>query len=236
MFSHIRNVVISSFILLATPALAASIAHQNLVNQAVERFTQANKQHWSYQVHSIEIEEGEKTEVLAQHIPHANADKRWHLLQLNGKKPSSKQAEKFAKKRQNEGFSVSIKELIKTDALTLHHETPEYITFTYPVELSDLGEDALGKLVGSIQIDKRHLNIDHISIHNTDEFSPVALAEIDHFKLHMQFMTIDNTVLPKYNTMEMTGTFSFFIEIEETSKTTFSNYQKHLVVTDDNTI
>ncbi|MBQ4837620.1 hypothetical protein [Pseudoalteromonas luteoviolacea] len=233
MFSHIRTVVVTSFTLLSIPTLAASIAHQNMVNQAVERFTQTNKQHWSYQVHSVEVEEGEKTELQAQHTPHVDAGKRWQLLQLNGKKPSNKQADEFARKRQNEGFSVSIKELIKTDALTLDRETPEYISFTYPVELSDLGDDALGKLVGRIQIDKHNLNIDHISVHNTEEFSPVALADIDHFKLHMQFMTIDNTVLPKYNTMEMSGTFSFFIEIEETSKTTFSNYQKHLIVTDE---
>ncbi|MCF6439986.1 hypothetical protein L1077_11130 [Pseudoalteromonas luteoviolacea] len=226
MFQQFRCIaIICSLIVFTKPAMSASSEHVQLVESALEHFSQTNKQHWSYTIHSIEIEEGNKTEIHAKHQPNNAPYLRWQLLQLNGQQPSPKQAKEFAQKRENEGFSISIKELVKTHSLTLVQETPNSITLSYPVELADLGSDAIGKLTGHIKIDKSNQHIEQISVHNTASFSPVALAEISEFNLDMQFMTVSDTVLIQQTQMDMRGTFSFFIDIEETSTMTFDNYQ-----------
>lgn len=226
MFHHIQyTIILCAYFLLSTAALAASNEHVSMVESALEHFSQTNKQHWSYTIHSVEVEEGNKTELHAKHHPHEDTNQRWHLLRLNGQTPSLKQAKEFAQKRGNEGFSISIKELVKTQSLTVDKETPHSITFSYPVELADLGKDALGKLTGRIQINKTSHNIESISVHNTASFSPVALADIHDFKLSMKFVTVNDTILVQQTKMDMRGTFSFFIDIEETSTVTFDDYQ-----------
>ncbi|AOT06905.1 hypothetical protein [Pseudoalteromonas luteoviolacea] len=226
MFQQFRCIAITcSLIVFNKPAMSASSEHIHLVESALERFSQTNKQHWSYTVHSIEIEEGKKTEIHAKHQPNKDASQRWQLLLFNGQEPSQQQAKEFAQRREDEGFSISIKELVKTHTLSLTQETPNSITFSYPVELADLGSDAIGKLTGHIRIDKKSQHIEQISVRNTATFSPVALADISDFNLTMQFMTVNNAVLVQRTQMDMRGTFSFFIDIEETSTVTFDNYR-----------
>ncbi|MDK1288675.1 hypothetical protein [Pseudoalteromonas umbrosa] len=226
MFQQFRCIaIICSLIVFTKPAMSASSEHIQLVESALERFSQTNKQHWSYTIHSIEIEEGDKTEIQAKHQPNNNPYQRWQLLQLNGQQPSPKQIKEFAQKRENKGFSISIRELVRTHTLTLVQETSDSITFSYPVELADLGKDAIGKLTGHIKIDKSNQHIKQVSVHNTASFSPVALADISDFNLSMQFITVNDAVLVHQTKMDMRGTFSFFIDIEETSTVTFDNYQ-----------
>ncbi|TQF66786.1 hypothetical protein [Pseudoalteromonas luteoviolacea] len=212
--------------LLATfSTLAFEDTHQKFVEKAIAKFQATERHKWTFTYHNNEVEEGEKTEVYAQYLPQKPRGERWQLLKFNGVPPTQQQAKKFASNRENEGYSIRLTELINPNSLSLQGETSQTITFSYPVQLADLGKDAIGKLTGSVTINKSTASIEEVNIINTDEFSPVALADIRHFKLNMQFQTIKNSVLPKSTYMEMNGTFSFFIDIEETSKTTFSNYQ-----------
>ncbi|OCQ20880.1 hypothetical protein A7985_13885 [Pseudoalteromonas luteoviolacea] len=199
--------------------------HQQFVEKAIVKFQASERGKWAFTYHHNEIEEGEKTDIYAQYFPQNPRGERWQLLKLNGASPTQKQVKDFASKRENEGYSIKLTELINPQSLSIEKETAQTITFSYPVQLADLGKDAIGKLMGTVKINKSSASIEEVNIINTDEFSPVALADISHFKLNMQFQTINDSVLPKSSYMEMSGTFSFFIDIEETSKTVFSDYQ-----------
>ncbi|KZN67813.1 hypothetical protein [Pseudoalteromonas luteoviolacea] len=205
--------------------LALEGTHQQFVEKAIAKFQATERSKWAFTYHNNEVEEGDKTEVYAQYAPQNPRGERWQLLKLNGIKPTPKEAKNFASNREHQGYSIKLTELINPKALSLDKETDQTITFTYPVELADLGKDAIGKLTGTVTINKSTASIEEVNIINTEAFSPVALADISHFKLSMQFQTINNSVLPKNTHMEMNGTFSFFVDIEETSQTTFSNYQ-----------
>ncbi|KZN47253.1 hypothetical protein JL49_04530 [Pseudoalteromonas luteoviolacea] len=205
--------------------LALEDTYQQFVEKAIAKFQATERSKWAFTYHNNEIEEGEKTEVYAQYVPHNPRGERWQLLKLNGIRPTKKEAKNFASHREHEGYSIKLTELINPKALLLDKETDQTITFSYPVQLADLGKDAIGKLIGTVKINKSTANIEEVNIINTEAFSPIALADISHFKLSMQFQTINNSVLPKNTYMEMNGTFSFFVDIEETSQTTFSNYQ-----------
>ncbi|MCF2856710.1 hypothetical protein L1286_04465 [Pseudoalteromonas sp. SMS1] len=214
-----------SCLITAFPSLATEHTHQQFVEKAIAKFQATERGNWTFAYHHSEVEEGEKTDVYAQYHPQKPRGKRWHLLKLNGTPPTPKQVAEFASSRENEGYRVPLSELINPRSLSVESETAHGITYTYPVQLADLGKDAIGKLTGSVTINKVTASIEEINIINTDKFSPVALANISHFKLNMRFQTLKNHVLPKSSYMEMNGTFSFFIDIEETSKTTFSDYQ-----------
>ncbi len=206
------------------------------VEQAISKYEQSTRKNWAYHISSYENEEGDITSSVEQFIPAPEVEKQWTLIRMNGETPTQKQIKKFldnkikqakAKDKDQEedsNYSVALREIINLESLTFSSENTSHLKMNFNVYLSELGEDSIGKLQGSLSYNKQHKFIEHINIKNNAEFSPMFSANITELKLAFSFTNINDNVLPLQQEMEMKGTFAYFTEINETSTDSFSNY------------
>lgn len=208
------------------------------IHQAIVKFEQTDRKRWSYQVDRFENEEGDITSSLERFTPAPDAKTPWTLLRINGSKPTAKQQKKFLKtkhkkpekKQKGKNYSVKFREIINLESLTYQAETPTHLAMTFKVQLSQFGDDAKGKLGGLLSYNKKDEFIETITITNNAEFSPMFSASINDFLLTFNFINFDGSILFREHTLEMKGTFAYFVEIDEVSKDTYSDYQYQALV------
>lgn len=229
------NLVSANVTLASDNALAgtSSLELSSKVKQAIDKFEQTKRKHWSYEVSRYENEEGDITSSIERYQPDSTAQSPWSLHRINGKEPSKAQQEEFIenkleqqeKKSEGTSYSVALREIIQLDTLAFAHENTHYIEMNFDVFLNRLGDDASSKLQGSLLYNKQQQFIETLTITNKEAFSPIFSATINDFKLTFTFTQINEQVLPSRQDMAMKGTFAFFTEIDEVSHDTFSNYQ-----------
>jgi len=205
---------------------------QSLVDNAIANYQKTELSHWSFQVKRYENEEGDITSSVEEFTPHTNINDGWVLLQKNGKSPTKKQQKAFKQKKNKKEDSLNVKlsDLIDTDSLTLTGDSPSHLKANFNVWIEKLGEDAKGKLQGSLSYNKQDQFIEEITITNTSTFSPVFSAKISDLKIVFHFIYDKGFVLPKKQTLDMKGSFAFFTEINETSTDTFIYQNYHPVL------
>ena len=234
---HINLPFLAGVVLLAAALEPASArptvdnSYRETIDTAISRFEQTRREAWSYRVERYENEEGDITSSVEQYNPPT----QWTLLRLNGSAPSPKAQQAFQAKKQeqseesNKGanYSLSLRDIIDTNSLTLVDESSRQLRLGFKVKhLKRLGNDATGKLVGTLVFNKQEAFIEHIAITNNDVFSPVFSAKIEQIRLSFSFTHIDDAILPLETTMDMKGSFAFFTEIDETSRDSYSQYHK----------
>jgi len=215
-----------------TYAQATQTNIQSLVDNAIANYQKTELSHWSFQVKRYENEEGDITSSIEEFTPHTNINDGWVLLQQNGKSPTQKQQKAFKQKKNKKDDSLNVKlsDLIDTDSLSLTDDGPSYLKANFNVWIEKLGEDAKGKLQGSLSYNKQHQFIEEITITNTATFSPLFSAKISDLKIVFHFIYDKGFVLPKKQTLNMKGSFAFFTEIDETSTDTFIYQHYHPVL------
>jgi len=202
------------------------------ISQAILKFERTNRNDWAYQVTRYENEEGDISRSIEQFTPVSDPKKQWLLVSINENPPSQKQIKNFTekklaqakKKKEGANFSIALREIINLESLELSSENNSHIHINFDVYLSKLGEDAKGKLQGSLSYNKQLAFIESITIVNNAELSPVFSANITNLKLVFTFTSINDSILPHQQSMEMKGTFAFFTEINEVSSDSYSNY------------
>ena len=213
-------------------ANATSGEHKQLVLEALSKFENTPRAEWGYQVKRYENEEGDVTSSIERYQPGAEGMDRWLLLETNGKTPTDKEAQKFAKRKlkqeqqkgSEQGLSLSLRKLIRQETLVLQAEDDNHFTMGFKVIIDRLGEEAQEKLTGSLTFNKRRRFIETIDITSTDAFSPMFMVSITSFSMSLHFLKIGDAILPKENQMQMKGKMSFLTEIDEYSVDTFSDY------------
>ncbi|MCW8876515.1 MAG: hypothetical protein OQJ89_10055 [Kangiellaceae bacterium] len=203
------------------------------VEASIKQFEDTDRERWSFKVVRYENEEGDVTSSTEIYKPNPDKSKQWSLIELNGKKPTPKQIKRFVKKKvkasekksdESTNYSVRLREIIDIDSLTVTQESDTHKIMSFNVFLERLGDDAKGKLDGSLTFNKNQQFIDSITITNNSEFSPMLTASITDFSLSFKFIKMDSAILPVENTMDMKGSFAFFTDIEETSVDRFSEF------------
>jgi len=215
----------------ANRAISVSELKQT-VSGAITRFEQTDRSAWGFQVSRYESEEGDVTSSIEHFSPDLSVREQWSLESLNGEVPTPKQSQKFVDKKHEEmaekgeqNINLSLRELIQVNTLTLESEDLNNLRASFAVNIERLGDDASGKLRGSLILDKQNEFIKEIEIINTETFSPMFSAKITDFKLALTFLKIDDAILPYEQRLNMQGSFAFFTEILEESVDTFSNYR-----------
>jgi hypothetical protein len=208
------------------------------IHQAIVKFEQTDRKRWSYQVVRFENEEGDITSSLERFTPTPDAKTPWMLLRINGSKPTTKQQKKFLKtkrknsdkKQKGKNYSVKFREIINVESLAYQAETATHLKMTFQVQLNQFGDDAKGKLDGLLSYNKQKAFIETITITNNAAFSPMFSASINEFLLTFNFINIDEAILFREHTLEMKGTFAYFVEIDEVSKDTYFDHQYQALV------
>jgi hypothetical protein len=201
------------------------------VHEAIVKFENTQREHWSYSISRYENEEGDITSSIEQYSPRAYSKngETWLLKQINGEEPTPKQVKNFAEKKHSDENKTNIKlklrDLINQESLSLVSSDENSIVMAFNVQLKKLGKDSVGKLQGNLIYQKDKEYIEKISIWNNAEFSPMFTANITDLAITFTFVEIDGAVLAKENEMKMKGRFAYFTEINETSLDRFSGYQ-----------
>jgi len=211
-----------------SPAELAAI--KDKINRAIIKVEQTEKSLWSYNVSRYEDEEGEISSSIEQYSP--NTKEPWLLKKINGKQPTQKQIEKFAKKKQKQSntkeqennIQLPIRKLIDPEQLSLVSNDENHIVMAFNVDIKKLGKDSVGKLQGELFYQKDKQFIEKINIWNSADFSPMFSANITELSITFTFIQINGAILTKENEMKMKGSFAYFTEINETSLDSFSNY------------
>lgn len=225
--------------------IVASSSKVNAVNSeqlkeyvalALDKFEQTPRKNWQFTVNRYENEEGEITSSTERYTPSDISKERWTLIRSNDQAPTKKQQQEFQKKKlkaeqrkeSGNNFSAALREIINIDSLSFASENAEHILMHFDVYLKKLGDDAKGKLRGTLTFNKNQRFIERMVIENTQEFSPVFSANIAEFKLSFDFININEHILPQQQDMQMKGSFAIFTEIDEVSTDSFSDYQLKL--------
>lgn len=204
------------------------------ISQGISKIEQTKRKNWSFKVVNFENEEGDITSSIEHFTPNEDKSKRWALLRQNGETPTQRQVDDFINqkleraqnKEKGNNFSVKLRDLINIESLEYQSETASHINAGFNVYLKRLGEDAKGKLKGNLLYNKELQFIESITIVNTDDFSPMFSANISDLTITFDFIQLDESILPHKNEMRMKGTFAYFTEIDEISTTTYSDYEK----------
>jgi len=203
------------------------------IEQAITDFQQTHKKDWAYQVTRYENEEGEITSSVEHYTPSLSVKNQWKLISISGEEPTTKQQNKFIKskheqinnKEKNADYSVKLRELINLDSLQWLSDNDSHIQMSFQVSLKKLGEDAEGKLQGTLSYNKQHKFIEEIIIVNNAEFSPMFSASISDLAITFNFIKIKEAILPLKHELHMKGRFAYIYPIDEVSTDTYSNYE-----------
>jgi len=200
------------------------------VEQAISRFENRIRDKVSFVVERYENEEGDISQRVERYHPNNKDSANWQLISVNGKSPSTKQRqqyleEKREKQKKGKSISISLRELIKVDTLTVTHENKSISTVAFDVNTKPLGIDASGKLAGELRYNNQLAYIEAINVTNTETFSPMFSAEITDLDVLLEFSLFNDDVVILKQTMEMKGSYAFFVEIEEVSTATYSDYK-----------
>lgn len=200
---------------------------KSVVQNAIQRIKEADKTKWAFELHSYENEEGEITDYTAAFNGALPEGQKWQLLTKDKKPATDKQKRAFIKQRNKDKKTVSVKleQLITLDSLQLLDSANETITASFDVNIPKLGDDAIGKLKGALIVSPTSNLLKQITITNLAEFSPMAMTNIEQFKMLLTFTEVLEQVLPLSAEMTMRGTFAGFMELNETSKDNYTNYR-----------
>lgn len=199
---------------------------KSIVQKAIQRIKDVDKTKWAFELHSFENEEGEITDYTAAFNGALPEGQKWQLLSKDKKPATDKQKRAFIKQRNKDKktFSVKLEQLITLNSLKLLDSTNEVLTASFDVNIPKLGDDAIGKLTGKLIVSPTSNLLKQITITNLAEFSPMAMTNINQFKMVLTFAEVSEQVLPISAEMTMRGTFAGFMELNETSKDSYYNY------------
>ena len=199
---------------------------KSVVQKAIKRIKDVDKTKWAFELHSFENEEGEITDYTTAFNGALPEGQNWQLLTKDKKPATDKQKRAFIKQRNKDKktFSVKLEQLITLNSLKLLDSTNEVLTASFDVNIPKLGDDAIGKLTGKLIVSPTSNLLKQITITNLAEFSPMAMTNINQFKMVLTFAEVSEQVLPISAEMTMRGTFAGFMELNETSKDSYYNY------------
>lgn len=208
----------------------SSVVNETLkenILEAISKYEATNINEWAFEVSRYEFEEGTDTSSVERFSPSESDSSKWQLISINQRFPTPREQEDFARKK-NQGdtdISLSLRDLILTDSLTLEKQTPNNVYATFDVHLEQLGRKASASLRGHLTYNSQDAYITNIEISNTESFSPMFAATIDSINLQISFIKINDSVLTERVNLEMSGRFAIFSKLDERSSDIYSDYQ-----------
>ncbi|GEA10620.1 hypothetical protein [Alteromonas sp. KUL49] len=201
------------------------------IEQAIIAVEQTPRQQWAYTVSRFENEEGDISQSVERYDPNHESENMWELVSINNNAPTNAQQNAFKAEKlehsKNGGNSllIDLRELINLNELEFIASNGEITEIGFPVQIAKLGDDANGKLQGTLRYNEELGFIEKIIVVNNADFSPIFSATISDLKMTFSFTKRQGAILPHQTTLDMKGRFAFFTKIDETSTDTYSGYQ-----------
>lgn len=201
------------------------------IERAIVAIEQTPRTQWAYTVTRFENEEGDISQSVETYTPERDIEDRWQLVSINNHAPTNDEqnafkAEKLERSEDKENsLSIDLRELINLNELEFIASNGNITEIGFPVKLAKLGDDANGKLHGTLHYNEEQRFIEKIIVVNKADFSPIFSATITDLKMTFSFIKLQGAILPYQATLDMKGRFAFFTKIDETSTDTYTDYQ-----------
>jgi hypothetical protein len=173
-----------------SPALRA--APPPLLDDAVHQWL-TGKDDWAFtqRARTLLDDGSAKEERLERFDPSLPDNQRWHLLEMNGQRPTDEQRHQWQDRKNQKARSASNKpldELFDFDSATLVSETPESASYAVPVRPSFAHLVAVDKLTVDFTVSKQTKTIEHVTAGLSEPMKiALGLAKVTDLDLDLHF-------------------------------------------------
>lgn len=206
---------------------SAPAAVPDYVREALGKFSPEVPAGWAYTLTTVRNDDARTT---ARFDPVKPPAEQWVLLELNGRPPSAKEGDQFARARATGGGSSAPqgtfqKGDIDPASITLVREDADRGEFACGFRAESTGADKmLGHLTLRLTVNKRQPHIEKFVLALKEPYSPVLGVKMRELLVQMSFTppTAGRPSLPAVNSSHFLGRI-FFIGVEENLTLTYTD-------------
>jgi len=210
-------------VLLAVSGANAETDYSALLDEALSTVDWEFEKDWAYT--KTALQEGQLW--VSRYDPRVDVDDGWKLISVDGREPTSKQVHKFLHNTDDHGGTSddSVAAIVEPDSLELIEETNDYWLFSFVP--SDNEEAFTDSVDTTLKIIKDGRYISHIEMHNHSAIKPGFGTKLTSFLTWFSFgPAVDGgPVVPKSVKVQVAGRALFFIAIDETETTEYSDFE-----------
>ncbi len=176
-----------------------------------------------------------KDEILVTHSnPLRDKNKRVKLISVNDKTPSADRRKAFKKEEANrlereseKGGQLRYSEMVDLDTLKFKtlNENNKTVQLSFSPRLKDM-EDERDKFIGSLTFNTVTGLIETLAIENTEKVSPAFSVSIHRYKMTLDFVSRNNSLLIGQLKSTVKGKVGFLKTIDVDVDIIFSDYRK----------
>ena len=210
-------------VLLVVSAAYADTDYSALLDEALTTIDWEFEQEWAYT--EKKMQDGELW--VGRYDPRVSVDDGWKLISVDGHEPTSEQVHTFLHNRDehSEPSDKSVAAIVEPDSLELIEETDDYWLFSFVPGGDD--EAFIDSVDTTLKIIKDGRYISHIEMHNHSAIKPGFGTKLTSFQTWFSFgpAVDDGPIVPKSVKVQVAGRALFFIAIDETETTEYSDFE-----------
>ena len=217
----ITNAVIPS----AYAAKDNSLPHyKHLIESTLKQIERTKSDTSAYKTTKIENINGDVSNVIATYDPRRKPQTPWHLITIDGDKPSKDQKEDFLISI-DDSKPTKLNDFIDINSLKLKEDGENTITFYFEGRNKKFGDSVIGKLDGTIVLDKRENTLLSMIVVNNSKFSSKYTVDISHWSMKFEFARHGGFIIQTSQKAEMKGTIALFVDLDVNASVAYSNYE-----------
>ncbi len=226
------RVVLALFVLATTSAFMAqpTAPANSLLAAAVENWL-GERDHWAFTQRAVEFEGDKSRERLERYDPSKAGDARWTLLAIDGRPPSAKEHEAWAKKKFKKNrrrFDSPIGDYFDVKDAKIVEETPKLIRYEVPLRGDKSWLFQAEKVRVMVTVNKETNALEHLTANVREPVKVLlGLAKITDGVVDLSFLHFDDEAVPGPETSQPTGSARLTVsKFGERAEFTWSDFKR----------
>ena len=202
--------------------------YKHLIESTLKQIERSIHNSSTYKTTKIENINGDISSVIATYDPRRKPQSPWHLITIDGNIPSKDQIEDFLISIDDSKPS-KLTDFIDLNSLKFREEDANTSTFIFEGRNKKFGDGAIGKLDGTIIIDKKENTLLSMIVVSNSAFSSKFTMDISHWRMEFEFARQGNLAIQTSQKAEMKGTIALFVDIDIKSSVSYTDYDHFLI-------
>jgi hypothetical protein len=214
------------------PLYAGASDYSVLLYEAAAALNDDYYRDWAFTETSVEAD----VTTVARYDPGRPAGDRWEMLSVNGRAPTDEELAAFVDEkaeeesgdhREDDDSDKDVVETVQPESLSLIEETGDYWLFSFVPEEDEDDEGFLEFIDATLKIVKDGPYIESIILRSEKPFRPQFGVKVKDFLTRLEFgpAASGGPIVPMSIDIKINIRAYLVIGIDETSSTTFSDYQ-----------
>lgn len=200
------------------------LAYKRLIESTFKQVERSKSAMSAYKTTKVEDINGDISTVIATFDPRRAPESPWNLINIDGHEPSSEDIKDYLIEI-DDSKPNEIIDFIDVSTLKIIAEDDNTVTLFFSGRNKKFGDAAIGKLDGSLIIDKQMNFPVSMTIVNNQKFSPKLILAIDHWRMEFNFARAGNLTIQTGQKAEMSGYIAMLTELKLSTLVTYSDYE-----------